>query len=64
MFPGRTVEQKRALVKALTESFIATAGGTPQSVHVLVTEIARENWAVAGTLCSDIAAAADRPTSK
>jgi len=63
MFVGRTIEQKRAMTKAITESFIATAGGTAQSVHIIVTEVARENWAVGGLLCSDLAAVAAQSTS-
>ena len=30
MFAGRTEEQKRALVKELTDGFVRTAGGDPE----------------------------------
>lgn len=53
MFSGRSNEQKRALVQALTSAFVETAGGTPESVQVILTDIEKENWAVAGTLYSE-----------
>ncbi len=57
MFPGRTAEQKRALASRVTEAFIETAGGKPESVHVLISEIAQDHWAVGGELCSERAKA-------
>ena len=53
MVSGRTPEQKRALVKQLTEAFVATCGGSPQAVQVVLTDVARGDWAVAGRLMSD-----------
>lgn len=53
MFPGRTAEQKRALVKELTDAFVKTAGGTPDSVFVVLEDIDKSNWGIAGELCSD-----------
>ncbi|WP_424135654.1 4-oxalocrotonate tautomerase [Roseomonas chloroacetimidivorans] len=58
MFAGRTAEQKRALAKALTEAFVATAGGTPQSVQVVMVDVARSDWAVGGELFSEMQPAA------
>lgn len=64
MFPGRTLEQKRAIAKAVTDSFVEAANATPQSVHILFSEIAQDDWAVAGQLCSDRAAAAAAQSDK
>ncbi len=50
MFAGRTPEQKAALVKALTEAFCATAGGTPQSVQIVLQDVPKGQWATAGVL--------------
>ncbi len=58
MFPGRTPDQKRAFAKAITESFVAICGGTPQSVHVVYQEVEKGDWAIAGALASDATAAA------
>ena len=55
MYPGRTVEQKRAFAKAITESFVTICGGTTQSVHVVFQDVAKSDWAVAGVLGSDAA---------
>jgi 4-oxalocrotonate tautomerase len=53
MFPGRTTDQKRDMVKALTDAFVATAGGNPTSVHVVITDIEKSNWGTGGELNSD-----------
>ncbi|MBL8701645.1 MAG: tautomerase family protein [Alphaproteobacteria bacterium] len=58
MFPGRNVEQKRAFAKAVTDSFVAICGGTPQSVHIVFAEVDKGDWATAGKLASDAAPAA------
>ena len=56
MFEGRTPEQKSALVAALTEACVRTIGAAPESVDIVLFDIARQNWATAGTLWSDKAA--------
>ncbi len=53
MFPGRSEDQKRELVKELTDAFVRTAGGKPDSVFVVLTDIEKNNWGVGGELCSD-----------
>ena len=52
MFPGRTSEQKRALVKEVTEAFVRTCGGTPQSVYVVITSVDKDDWGTGGELYS------------
>jgi 4-oxalocrotonate tautomerase len=58
MFEGRTHEQKRALVAAITEACVRTIGAKAESVDILLFDIAKQNWANAGTLWSDKAAPA------
>ena len=53
LFEGRTQEQKRAFVQAITEATVRTLGATPESVDILLHEIKRENWATAGKLWSE-----------
>ncbi len=53
MFKGRNREQKRALAKELTDGFIRTCGGKPESVHIVLTEVDQEDWASAGELVAD-----------
>ena len=45
LFEGRTVEQKRALAKELTEACVRVLGGSADSVEVLFYDIARHDWA-------------------
>ena len=53
MFKGRTREQKRALVKELTDGFIKACGSTPEQVIIVIDDVEKENWASAGTLVAD-----------
>jgi 4-oxalocrotonate tautomerase len=53
LFAGRTAEQKRAFTKAVTDVFVETCGGTPQSVHVIFRDVSKEDWGVGGKLSSD-----------
>lgn len=53
LLEGRTVEQKRACAKAVTQAFLDSCGGTPQSVQIVFTDVAKSDWAVAGRLVSD-----------
>ncbi|WP_421994639.1 2-hydroxymuconate tautomerase [Roseococcus sp.] len=53
MYAGRSPEQKKALVKALTEAFVATAGSTPDSVQIVLQDIEKSDWATGGVLASD-----------
>lgn len=61
MFEGRTPEQKRALAAAITEACVRTIGASPDSVDILMFDIAKQNWATGGTLWSDKAAAPKPP---
>jgi len=53
LWEGRTVEQKRALVKAITDAMVEHAGANPDALHVVLQEIPRENWGRAGVLGVD-----------
>ncbi|MEW6756359.1 MAG: 2-hydroxymuconate tautomerase [Candidatus Latescibacterota bacterium] len=53
MLPGRSVEQKRQLVKAITEALVSICGATPQGTTVVIEEIAREDWSSGGVLIAD-----------
>ena len=53
LFAGRTVEQKRKLVEEVTRVTCETLGCTAGSVDIIITDVAKENWATAGTLWSD-----------
>jgi 4-oxalocrotonate tautomerase len=53
LLEGRTTEQKRAFVKAVTEAICLTLDCSPQSVNVIIQDVRREDWATAGKLWSD-----------
>ena len=53
MFEGRTIEQKKKLVEAITRVTVEVLGGSPDSVDILITDVKRENWATGGTLWSE-----------
>ena len=50
---GRTVEQKRGLVKDITEAVVKNFKVTPDKVSVVIHELSRENIAKAGKLFCD-----------
>ena len=53
MLEGRTAEQKRALAKELTEAIVRTAGARAEATYVVIRDVPKEHWAVAGELISD-----------
>ena len=50
---GRTAEQKRNLVRAITNSVVASLDVKQEWVTVLIEEYDRENWATSGELHID-----------
>ncbi len=53
IWEGRTLDQKRALAKAITEAMVTHADAKPDGLHVILQEIPKENWARAGVLGVD-----------
>jgi 4-oxalocrotonate tautomerase len=53
MYEGRTVEQKRELVTAITEAIVRIAKTTPEATEVIIHDVPRHNWGIAGKLASD-----------
>ena len=53
MFKGRSREEKRSLVRELTETFVRVAGGKPGSVTIILQDVDKEDWAAAGALMVD-----------
>ena len=50
---GKTVEQKRVLVKDITEMIVKNIGVTPEVVSIDIVEYSSENIANAGQLLVD-----------
>lgn len=53
LFAGRSGEQKRAFVEAITEATCKSLGCKPEAVDVIIQEVQKENWATGGKLWSD-----------
>ena len=53
MLKGRSTEQKRKLVKRLTDAMVEEAGATRDAVTVAVVEVEKEDFARGGTLIAD-----------
>lgn len=53
LFEGRTVEQKRAYAKALTDASVQVLGIDPGAVDVIFSDVKKSDWATAGVLWSE-----------
>ncbi|MDA1476732.1 4-oxalocrotonate tautomerase [Bacillus sp. CLL-7-23] len=54
MLEGRTDEQKRNLVEKVTEVVSETTGAPVEKIAVIIEEMKKENYGVAGKRISDI----------
>ncbi|MBX7132549.1 MAG: 4-oxalocrotonate tautomerase family protein [Fimbriimonadaceae bacterium] len=50
---GATRDQKAAIVKDITDSLVRHLGKKPEHTHIVIQEIADENWGFAGMLTDD-----------
>lgn len=53
MWEGKTVAQKRELVETFTTQMSRITGNSKESIYVVIEDVKKENWGVAGSLCSD-----------
>ena len=53
MLEGRTLEQKKKFVEAITGVSVEVLGGEAASVDVLIVDVKRETWATGGKLWSE-----------
>ena len=53
MLDGRTQEQKRALVKAITDAMVDTCDAKREGTTVVIEEVTRDHWAKGGVLISE-----------
>ena len=54
MSVGRTIEQKRELVKVLTKETARILNSKEENMRVLIYEVSKENWGNAGILGADM----------
>jgi 4-oxalocrotonate tautomerase len=53
-FEGRTVDQKRNLVKAITDAMVDHAGCKPEHLHVVIHDTPKDSWGRNGVLGIDM----------
>ena len=53
MFEGRTVDQKRKMVAAMTEAVVKSLEIKPEAVHIIIHELPKQNFTSAGVLASE-----------
>ena len=53
LYEGRTLEQKRKLVAAMTDAVVKSVDVKPENVHILLHDLPKSNAAVAGVLRSE-----------
>ena len=50
---GASRPQKEAIVKQMTETLVTVLGKKPEHIHIVIQEIAEEDWGFAGMLTDD-----------
>ena len=45
---GRTDEQKRAVIEKVTQALVEAVGAPKENVRVLIHDVPKENWGIAG----------------
>ncbi|MDQ6595220.1 2-hydroxymuconate tautomerase [Bacillus salipaludis] len=53
MLEGRSDEQKRALVEKVTEAVSETAGAPKENISIIIEEMSKNHYAVAGVRAID-----------
>ncbi|AQH01459.1 4-oxalocrotonate tautomerase [Burkholderia sp. KK1] len=54
VFEGRSMNEKRAFVEAVTRATCDSWKVEPNAVNIVIHEAKRENWGTAGKLWSDV----------
>jgi len=60
MVEGRSADQKRRLIAAVTDALVDIIGANRNNVQVLMIDMPRDSWGRAGQLQSDEVAAGSR----
>ncbi len=54
LFEGRTVDQKRRLIAAVTEAVAETLGVPGDNIRIIVRDLSKENFGVGGKTALDL----------
>jgi 4-oxalocrotonate tautomerase len=50
LIEGRSEQQKRAVIEKVTQALVEAIGVPKESVRVLIQDVPKENWGIAGTI--------------
>jgi 4-oxalocrotonate tautomerase len=53
LLEGRSPEQKKALIRQVSEAVTTSLGVRPEQVRVLLYELPADHWAIGGTTMAD-----------
>ena len=53
MFEGRDRDQKRKIISEVTDGFCRATGASPESVHVILTDVSQDEWGRGGIAFAD-----------
>ena len=54
MWEGRSAEQKRELVRAVTKAMADIVGASPSATTIIIQDVPKVNWGMNGALASDL----------
>ena len=54
MLEGRTEDQKRAVIEKVTQALHEAVGTPKETIRILISEIPKANWGIAGTSAKDL----------
>ena len=54
LLEGRTEEQKRAVIDKVTQALVDAVGAPVNTVRVLIQDVPKTNWGIAGTSAKDL----------
>ncbi|HEY3433346.1 MAG TPA: 2-hydroxymuconate tautomerase [Rhodocyclaceae bacterium] len=54
LMEGRSPEQKRALIANVTEAICLSVGAKPDAVRIIITEMPKEHFGIAGTSAAEL----------
>jgi len=52
-YAGRTEQQRREIVQAITDAMVRIGKTTPDLVHIVFQDVEKSHWGYAGRLASD-----------
>ena len=54
MLEGRSEAQKKAVIEKVTQALVEAVGAPVNTVRVMIQEVPKENWGIAGVSAKDL----------